>query len=151
MKRSFAHKAVFLAALILSGGTLFAQTGELQPVPYGPGEFPSWQKDLRRAEILSFGALPFVTFISSIYYDIYRYAQNDGNEAYLPWPLKKTEIAIPLTEREQKNILYASVGISLGVAVFDFGWRTISRAIRESRIEKINASKLEPITIREVE
>lgn len=151
MKRVSVLTAVCLAMLIFAGGMAFAQTGELQPVPYGPDEFPSWQKDLRRAEILSFGALPFVTFISSIYYDIYRYAQNDGNEAYLPWPLKKTEIAIPLTEREQKNILYASVGISLGVAVFDFGWRTISRAIRESKVEKKNASKPEPITIREVE
>ena len=144
---------VFMFLLL---GTISAETptttpattpAENVPVPYSPEEFTDWQKDLRRAEILSFGALPFVTFVSSIYYDIYRYYSNDKQEGYLPWPLKKSESAIGLSESEQKNIFLYSISISVGVAVFDFGFRTVKRAIQNSKAKKENQGYIDPIQI----
>lgn len=141
-------RSAFLALCLSVPFALSAQTStEPVPVPYGPSEFPEWQEDLRRAEILSFGALPFVTFVSSIYYDVYRYYTNDQKEGYLPWPLKKSESAIGLTQNEQKNILGYSVGIAIGVAVFDYGYRTVSRLIRNSKAERRNQEYVDPIQI----
>ncbi|ULQ60062.1 hypothetical protein K7I13_01670 [Brucepastera parasyntrophica] len=117
------------------------------PEPYRDDEFSAWMKDLRRAEIISFGSLPFVTFMAGIYYDIYRYFSHDQDEAYMPWPFKDSATSIPLTEDEQKNILFISIGISLGVALFDFTYRTIARKVRENRLERENRLKKDPIMI----
>ncbi len=136
--------AVLLFFLIAT--SLFA-VDTTTPVPYGPAEFAPWQTDLRRAEILSFGALPFVTFMASIYYDLYRYADNKGDEGYLPWPFKKSAVAVPLTEREQKNIFLTSAGISVGVALFDYGYRYVTRSIRAGKAAKANQLRIEPIRI----
>lgn len=125
----FACAAFLVAALSVLG----ADTGTPTPEPYGPDEFSGWRSDLRRAEIISFGSLPFVTFTSSIYYEVYRWVAHDREDAYLPWIFANSGNAVPLTEREQKNILYASIGISLGVAVIDFSYHTITRAIRNHR------------------
>ena len=142
---------VCILLILLSVSRLFsAETVDRVPVPYGPAEFPDWQKDVRRAEILSFGALPFITFMASIYYDVYRYIEHDGDEGYLPWPLKKSDSAVPLTEDEQKNVLLASAGISVGVALFDFGFRSLLRAVRASRAEKKNREAFDPILIEPV-
>lgn len=122
-----------------------------QPVPYGPDEFPAWQKEVRRAEILSFGALPFVTFFSSIYYDLSRYYSHDGDERYLPWPFQKSEIAVPLEEEEQKKLFYTSVGISIGIAVFDFGYRALIREIKARKAERLQEETIEAISIIPIE
>lgn len=137
--------------LLLAFMPLCAETATThEAVPYGPAEFPPWQQDLRRAEIISFGALPFVTFFSSIYYDLYRYYSHDKEEGYLPWPFKKAESAVPLSEDEQKRILAYSAGISVGVAVFDFGYRAFRREMRIRKAEreireKGNDIEIEPI------
>ena len=120
------------------------------PVPYEPKEFSTWQKDLRRAEIIAFGSLPFVTFTSSIYYDVYRYYDHGQDPAYKPWPFKDKNIAVALSEDEQKKILLASICVSVGVAVFDYGFRAIRRAIRNSRINKQNELEVNPIEIEAV-
>ena len=117
------------------------------PVPYDPEEFPTWQKDLRRAEIIAFGSLPFVTFTSSIYYDVYRYYDHGQDAAYKPWPFKNKNTAIALSEEEQKKILLASICVSVGVALFDYGFRAIRRGIRNRRIDKENELEVNPIEI----
>ncbi len=116
-------------------------TDSREPVPYGPTEFPQWQKDLRRAEILSFGALPFVTFSASIYYDVYRYFSHDRDEGYLPWPFKDSNTAVALTESEQMRIFVSAAGISVGVALFDFGYRAITREMRLRKLERENSGE----------
>ena len=90
------------------------------PDPYGAEEFKQWQKDLRRFEIITFGALPFVSLLSFWAYDIGRSIAHKGDPAYNPWPLKDAKIAVKLTE--------------LGVAIIDITYRSIKRA---------NAKKLE--------
>ena len=74
------------------------------PDPYGAEEFKQWQKDLRRFEIISFGALPFVSLLSFWAYDIGRSIAHKGDPAYNPWPIKDAKIAVKLTEKEQLNI-----------------------------------------------
>jgi hypothetical protein len=140
-----AAAAVLLAFLFVS--TLSAaDTSTPVAVPYGPAEFPDWQKDLRRAEIISFGSLPFVTFFASIYYEVFRYYTHDQQEGYLPWIFKDSDTAIEMSEDEQKMIILTSAGISVGVAVVDFSWRTIRRAIINRRAERESAG-VEPIRI----
>ena len=104
------------------------------PDPYGAEEFKQWQKDLRRFEIITFGALPFVSLLSFWAYDIGRSIAHKGDPAYNPWPIKDAKIAVKLTEKEQLGIFLTAVGISLVVAIIDLTYRSIKRA---------NAKKLE--------
>ena len=104
------------------------------PDPYGAEEFKQWQKDLRRFEIITFGALPFVSLLSFWAYDIGRSIAHKGDPAQNPWPLKDAKIAVKLTEKEQLGVFLTAVGISLGVAIIDLTYRSIKRA---------NAKKLE--------
>ncbi|HHU35867.1 MAG TPA: hypothetical protein GXZ47_01420 [Treponema sp.] len=136
---------IFLSLLV--GCATVKTPDRKEPTPYEKDEFSNWQKDLRRAEIIAFGALPFVTFMSSVYFDIYRYIDHDQNDAYLPWPMKNKETAVPLTEDEQKKVLLTAVGISVGVAVFDFGFRAIRRHIRNSKQDKKNREARKVIII----
>ena len=128
-----------------------AETEDAEPVPYSPDEFSPWQKDLRRAEIIAFGSLPFVTFMTSLGYDVFRYYTHNQREEYLPWPLKKDEIAIPLSEDEQKRVLLISVGVSVGVALFDFGYRALKRHIKRSRQDRNNREEQRNIVIEELD
>ncbi|UTD04380.1 hypothetical protein E4N80_02265 [Treponema denticola] len=107
------------------------------PDPYGAEEFKQWQKDLRRFEIISFGALPFVSLLSFWAYDIGRSIAHKGDPAYNPWPIKDAKIAVKLTEKEQLGIFLTAVGISLGVAIIDLTYRSIKRA-NEKKLEEKN-------------
>ncbi|HRR02352.1 MAG TPA: hypothetical protein P5286_05580 [Treponemataceae bacterium] len=152
MKRGIALVLTF----VLVTGFLPAQTtttndSGTEPVPYEKDEFPSWQSDIRRAEIIAFGSLPFVTFMTSLTYDIYRYIDHDQQDEYLPWPMKEKEIAEPLSEDDQKKILLISVGVAIGVALFDYGFRAIRRHIRQSRQERRNREAQPVIIIEEID
>ena len=103
---------------------------EHTPLPYKKDEFPEWQRDLRRAEIIALGSLPFVTLLSSLSYDVYRYYDHNQDERYKPWPFRDSAIAVPKTEDEQKRVLLIAVGVAVGVAVVDFSFRAIGRSIR---------------------
>ena len=107
------------------------------PDPYGAEEFKQWQKDLRRFEIITFGALPFISLLSFWAYDIGRSIAHKGDPAYNPWPIKDAKIAVKLTEKEQLGIFLTAVGISLGVAIIDLTYRSIKRA-NEKKLEEKN-------------
>lgn len=128
-----------------------AEPETTEAVPYSPDEFQPWQKDLRRAEIIAFGSLPFVTFMTSLGYDVFRYYTHNQRDEYLPWPLKDNDIAEPLSQDEQKRILLISVGISVGVALFDFGYRALKRHIRQSRQDRNNREEQRNIVIEELD
>lgn len=142
-----------LAAIVLMASLLpclFAETDAHEPKPYEKEEFPQWLKDLRRAEIITFGSLPFVTFSASVYYDVYRYYDHDKESGYEPWPFKKSATAVALTEDEQKRIVLISACVSVGVALFDYGFRAIRRSIRERKAEREHQLEIDPITIEPV-
>ena len=115
------------------------------PVPYTKEEFPLWQREFRRFEILSFGALPFVTLLSFWGYDMVRAAKHPKDPAYYPWPLKKADKAVALTEKEQLNVFLTAAGISVTIALIDITYRAIKRAVVKKRLERENAFTEDPI------
>ena len=146
----FSKKFFYILFFVLFTSIAFAQKVDRTPEPYGIDEFTTWQKDLRRFEILSFGALPFVSLLSFWGYDMIRSAKNPGNAAYYPWPLKRADIAAPLTEKEQKNVFFTAMGLSVGVALIDYTARAIMRRIKQKKLEaqmQDNASSIELIPL----
>lgn len=131
----FTNKFFYIIFFTTFMSVVFAQKVDRTPEPYGIDEFTTWQKDLRRFEILSFGALPFVSLLSFWGYDMIRAAKNPGNAAYYPWPLKRADIAAPLTEKEQKNVFFTAMGLSVGVALIDYTARAIMRSIKQKKLE----------------
>ena len=115
------------------------------PVPYTKAEFPLWQRELRRFEILSFGALPFVTLLSFWGYDMIRAAQHPKDPGYYPWPLKQADKAVPLTEKEQLGVLLTAAGISVTIALIDITYRAIKRSADKKRLERENIFTEDPI------
>ncbi len=131
----FENKFFCILLFVALTSVAFAQKVDRTPEPYGIDEFTTWQKDLRRFEILSFGALPFVSLLSFWGYDMIRAAKNPGNPAYYPWPLKRADIVVPLTEKEQKNVFFTAMGLSVGVALIDYTARAIMRRIKQKKLE----------------
>ncbi|MEL3906151.1 MAG: hypothetical protein P1P65_03835 [Treponema sp.] len=115
------------------------------PVPYTKEEFPLWQRELRRFEILSFGALPFVTILSFWGYDMIRSAKHPKDPRYYPWPLKQADKAVPLTEKEQLGVFFTAAGISVTIALIDITYRAIKRAAEKKRLERENLFVEDPI------
>lgn len=84
-----------------------------QPAPYQNDEFPRWALDLRRAEIVAFGVLPFAVFFTSFAVDSYRFADHSWDFRYAPWPLKSAG-AVLMDQNQMVGVFV--VGI-LGAAV----------------------------------
>lgn len=115
------------------------------PAPYTKLEFPLWQRELRRFEILSFGALPFITLLSFWGYDMIRAMKHPKDPAYYPWPLKQSGKAVPLTQKEQLGVFLTAAGLSITIALVDITYRAIKRAHEKKRLERENAGNEEPI------
>jgi hypothetical protein len=80
---------------------------------------PLWVKDLRRAEIVTFGAFPFAMFVTTFMIDTYRLATHDWDMLYAPWPLKPAG-SIAMTQDELTNTVTIAVGLSLAVSIADY-------------------------------
>ncbi len=151
MKNKFTACVIFFVLFfsIMPVSLLHADDEKIDrtPDPYGIEEFNTWQKDLRRFEIISFGALPFVSLLSFWTYDIIRSIKHKGDPAYKPWPVKNPEIAEPLSEDEQRKVFFAAVGISIGIALIDFSYRAIKREVDKKKLQKLNINNDEPIQL----
>ena len=79
-KRDFIYKiiAIFISFSFLC--PLGADTSSTTPEPYRDNEFPQFLKDARRFEIITLGALPFVTLDTTLAYSTYRYGKHDFND-----------------------------------------------------------------------
>ena len=117
---------------------VFADT-TMKIEPYTKDEFPDWARDLRRAEIVSLGSLPFTSLSVTLSYSIYRYIDSGFNKDYFPNPLAKSSEAANLTVDEQKRILNVSICLSLAVGIADF----IVSAVKHSNEAKRNTIRLE--------
>ena len=115
-------KIVFVSLVLNVFFPLFAE--DTSPAPYKKDEFPLFLQDLRRFEIISLGALPFVTLDTSLAYSTYRYIQNDFNSEYLP----SLAASSSFDSDEQIGIILTSVGISLGIVLTDYIIRLIKRS-----------------------
>jgi len=111
----------FITVLVLLFLSLFPLISETLPdyEPYEEDEFPVWARDLRRAEIIFFGTIPFTFFVSGFSYNIYQYASNDFDPDSAPALFGNTTPPI-LTNEEKLQIIAVSVSLSSFLAVLDY-------------------------------
>ena len=84
-----------------------AQEAAPAPEPYDPAEFTPILHDLRRAEIVAVGVLPFALLATAIVYD------------YSMWVGEGLDPQRAHTPQEKAGIALAAVGVALAVALVD--------------------------------
>ena len=133
------------SAFFLSFSMLFAQTQS--PEPYSKDEFHPVLKDLRRAEIITLGAIPFVTFNVTLGYSFGKYASHNFDSNYFPNPFAKSSDANAYTTEEEIGIILTSVGISAGIGLTDFIVHEIKRSRARKRLKALQNGpiKISPI------
>ncbi len=89
------------------------------PVPYGQDEFPRWARELRRAEIIFVGSVPFSMFFTFEMYDTYRYVAAGLDPYYAPWPFRPGS-AQQYSQPEKTWLVVSSLSLSLLVAGADW-------------------------------
>ena len=136
----------FLIFSILLALFMPAFSQDSSPKPYEEDEFPQTLKDIRRFEIITIGALPFVTLDTTLAYSTYRYARNDFDDAYKPDIFSPTSF----TQEEQKGIILTSVGVCVGIGITDLVVQIIKRSSRK-RIKPVNYDDISVIPISEDE
>jgi hypothetical protein len=102
-------------------------------VPYTDDEFPAWARDLRRAEVVAFGALPITIFYAQFSIDCYRFAVADWDRRYAPWPIKSAG-AVPMTDAQSRTALAAGVVGAVLTAVVDYFLARYKRSLAERRV-----------------
>lgn len=115
MKKKF---FAFLTLLFFSFNLYAASSSSssTNPKEYSEDEFPQWTKDLRRAEIITFGSMPFVTIGVSLAYGSYLYFTNQIDS--FPNPLDKSTSSY--TQDQQLKIVGISLGVSTVFGLTDF-------------------------------
>jgi hypothetical protein len=108
-------------------------------------EFPLWARDLRRAEIVTFGSFPFTFYLATFAMDSYRYFRNDMNSLYAPWPMKPAG-AIEMNTDEYVITIAAAFGGAVLVAVADHIIVRLKR--NKAREDAARLAPGEPIIIR---
>lgn len=96
---------------------VFPQEGTA-PVPYEEDEFPLWQRDLRRFEVVLIGSFPFTMLYSSLGYGVIRWGINGFDQGYAP-TLRPDADTVPLTTDEKLGVVLSGVGLSAAVAIID--------------------------------
>lgn len=119
--------SIFVLFSIIFGTLQPIYSESNSPEPYDTEEFPESLKDLRRLEIVTLGAMPFVTLDVTIAYSGIRWVKNDFSPDYSPNPFASNSF----TPEEQKKIILSSLGISLGIGLSDLTVRFIKRKYAE--------------------
>jgi hypothetical protein len=125
MKRNKAPFFFLILLIFILPVMLPAQTGLTDDNPMASSSFdmsgfPQWARDLRRGEIIAFGAFPFMYFFSNFGFDIYRMVSHDWDRLYAPWPLKPAG-AIDQTQEEKIRVLGIAAGGAIVLAFVDYG------------------------------
>ncbi len=131
--RGSACRAVCLCVCLVICARCFSEPAAFEPDPYDFSEVPQWAKDVRRAEIITLGSLPFVTLGVTLSYSLYRYFSHGMDAAYFPNPFAQSSDAAHLSVSEQIGIICTAAGISLAIGITDFLWNYIERKIQEKQ------------------
>ena len=118
-------KLIIFSILVNISCPAFA--ADTSAAPYEKDEFPQFLQDLRRFEIISLGAMPFVTLNTSLAYSTVRYARNDFNSEYTP----SLSNASSFDTDEQIGIILTSLGISLSIGLTDLVINLIKRSSKK--------------------
>jgi len=109
---------------------------------------PQWAKDLRRWDIITFGAFPFSMFFVTTVTDIIRWKDannldfSDEGRRYAPWPLKSAG-AVEMTNDEYTRTILLAVGVSAVIAGIDLLIVIIKRTNERRRIESMPSGSVE--------
>jgi hypothetical protein len=118
----------------------FAQSsspGKTSPsLGFDTSEFPLWAKDLRRAEIVAFGSLPFSVFFTTFAVDTWRCYSNGWDPLYAPWPFKPPG-AVNMTQDELAMTIAAAAAVSVAIAITDFSILQIKRYKEKQRAKNL--------------
>lgn len=128
----------FFLATAFSAPNIYAQNFEkLQalsaPETQNTAQNTAWHY-VRRAEIITLGAMPFVTLLTSLGFSIGRYIYYDFDSTYSPNPFAKGEGAF--TQKEQVAIILTAVGISVGIGLTDLTIQLVKRSKAKKRAEQ---------------
>ena len=116
------------------------------PQTFDTTDFPQWAKDLRRWNIITFGAFPFGMFYTRMITDFYRWNENSGMDwseqgrRYAPWPLTSAG-AVPMTKEEFERTLMIAAGFAMTVAFTDLIIINVRRNAERRRIESMPAGR----------
>lgn len=149
-------KKIKITALILIF-SLFAENlfsaESKTPEPYLDNEFPGFLHDLRRAEIITLGAMPFITFNATLGYSLGKFAFNNFDPQYFVNPFAQSSDSSFSTD-EQIGIILTSLGISLCIGITDLIVNSVKRNNAKKKINdpnnpvKINPIKNDPDAIK---
>ncbi|MDR2634045.1 MAG: hypothetical protein LBC51_10565 [Treponema sp.] len=98
--------------------------------------FPQWVKDLRRGEIIAFGAFPFTMLLSNTFVDLHRSATHNWDTRYAPWPVKSAG-AVDMTKDEQLLTIAAAAAGSVLLALIDFFIVRHKRSMEARKAEQL--------------
>ena len=133
ISKCFFSRAIIIFSLIFYiVNPVLAESTSNEPKPYSKDEFPQGLKDLRRFEIITLGAMPFVTLDTTLAYSTIRYAQHDFDSAYKPNIFSKSSFS----SDEQKGIILTSIGISIGIGLTDYIVQVVKRN-KKKKAEKV--------------
>ena len=88
-----------------------------EPEIYQTEEFPEWIKELRRAEIIFAGSIPFTILLTNIGYGFYGVLADGLGDGYSIENLTQTTA---MTTEERYNILKISFSLSGAISIADF-------------------------------
>jgi len=80
---------------------------------YSEEEFPGWLVDIRRGEVIAFGAFPIMMFVTNSVYSVYKGLSGGSTDT-------SSIFSVSLTEDEQLDILYIGIGLSVSIAITDW-------------------------------
>ena len=144
MKKNLIAKILIFSLLLNISLPAFA--ADTTPKPYDNDELPQTMKDIRRFEIITLGALPFVTLDTTLAYSTWRYVQHDFDSAYQP----DIFAASSFSQEEQKNLILTSLGVCIGIGLTDLIVQIIRRS-HKKRTTQINYDDISIIPISEDE
>ena len=151
--------AVILSFSLFTSFLFGAETKN--PEPYNKEEMPQTLQDLRRFEIITLGAMPFVMLDTTLGYSIYHTVKKDLNDEEKKIVFKPTPFVGSLKfadddtkKKAQEKIFFISLGVSLGIGAADLAYRHIKRGFvnwREERrsTQDISIEILEDSTIKD--
>jgi hypothetical protein len=140
---SFLFSASILAAQTSSSST--TNDPKMVSTQFDTTGFPQWAKDLRRAEIVTFGSFPFTYFLTTTLFDTYRCANNGWDRRYAPWPFDAAG-SINQTQKEKARVIWMAAGCSVLISLVDYAIVRYQRNRAEREIENLPPGT--PIIIR---
>lgn len=100
------------------GDTVESSSGDYEA--YKPEEFPQWARSLRRYETIFFGSLPFAFLFTGLGFDLYKYADSNFSEAYLPLFLGTSPEKEAFNRDTVPHRITVSLSLSACIALVDF-------------------------------